>query len=168
MAFVRSSLAEALRSGESSVTLPDTALSLLYIPPTTQVVLGTLDGLVGSAGLGIISDPELRSALAAWGNALGEMNEEEWSSRELVFTDLDRVFRVRANVDPFRWLGKELLEGELTPEQASGTSTVQADEEILGVVATRFAILDHGVDEFTPVFDEIDRILSLIDRSRSQ
>jgi hypothetical protein len=164
--FVRSSLAQALETGSATVTLPDTALGWLYVPPTTQVVLGTLDGLVGSSRLGIIRDRELRTALAAWGHKLGEMNEEEWASREFVFTDLDRVLRSRANVDPYRWIGKDLLAETLDESQRYAKSVIRVDEEIVGVLATRYAIIDHGMDEFEPVFDEIDNLLRLIDRSR--
>ena len=48
------------------------------------------------------------------------------------------------------------------------TSRVPADVELLGVVATRYALLDHAIDEYPPVFDELDRLLEVIARSRSQ
>ena len=44
----------------------------------------------------------------------------------------------------------------------------RAEVEILGVVASRYALLDHGIDEFPPVLDELDRLLELIARSRSE
>jgi hypothetical protein len=162
--FVRGELDRAIRDGSSYATLPDTALALLYIPPTTQLRLGTLDGLVGSARLGVIRDGELRASLASWGTTLDELTEEEWASREYVNTELDRAFRARMNVNPFRWILGETLEAELP----GSTSSVPADVEILGVVATRYALLDHGIDEYPPVFDELDRLLELIGRSRSE
>lgn len=164
VSFVRGELDEAIRDGSPFVVLPDTALALLYIPPTTQLTLGTLDGLVGSARLGVIRNAELRSSLASWGSTLDELTEEEWSSRQYVNTELDRAFRARMNVNSFRWVLGETLDAETSV----ATSRVPADVEILGVVATRYALLDHGIDEFPPVLAELDRLLELIARSRSE
>lgn len=164
VSFVREELDNAVRNGSPFVVLPDTALALLYIPPTTQLTLGTLDGLVGSARLGVIRNAELRSSLASWGSTLDELTEEEWSSRQYVNTELDRAFRARMNVNSFRWVLGETLDAETSV----ATSRVPADVEILGVVATRYALLDHGIDEFPPVLAELDRLLELIARSRSE
>jgi hypothetical protein len=161
--FVRGELDTAIRNGSPTVTLPDTALALLYIPPTTQLRLGTLDGLVGSARLGVIRDRELRASLASWGTTLDELTEEEWASREYVNTEIDRALRARMNVNPFRWILDESLDAELPGTRSS----VPAENEILGVVATRYALLDHAIDEYPPVFDELDRLLERIARSRS-
>jgi hypothetical protein len=162
--FVRGELDRAVEDGSPFVVLPDTALALLYIPPTTQLTLGTLDGLVGSARLGVIRNAELRSSLASWGSTLDELTEEEWASREYVNTEVDREFRGRVNVKPFRWV---FSESTLDGSGMGSTSSVPADIEILGVVASRYALLDHGIDEFPPVLEELDRLLELIDRSRS-
>ena len=161
--FVLGELDQAVREGRPSVTLPDTSLALLYIPPTTQLTLGTLDGLVGSARLGVIRNAELRSSLASWGSTLDELTEEEWDSRQYVNTELDRAFRCRVNVRPFRWVFSDGITGG-----TGSTSSVPADVEILGVVASRYALLDHAIDEFPPVLDELDRLLELIARSRSE
>ena len=164
MEFVRGELDRAVEDGSPFVVLPDTALALLYIPPTTQLTLGMLDGLVGSARLGVIRNAELRSSLASWGSTLDELTEEEWASREYVNTELDREFRARVNVKPFRWV---FSGATLDGRRMGSTSSVPADVEILGVVASRYALLDHGIDEFPPVLDELDRLLELIARSRS-
>lgn len=162
--FVREKLDEAVRDGSPFVTLPDTALAFLYIPPTTQLTLGTLDGLVGSARLGVIRNADLRSSLASWGSTLDELTEEEWASRQYVNTELDRALRARVNVNSFRWVLNETLESE----ESVSSSRVPAEVEILGVVATRYALLDHGIDEFPPVLAELDQLLDLIARSRSE
>jgi hypothetical protein len=165
---VRTSMAGALDRGSTTVTLPDTALGWLYIPPTTQLVLGTRDGLVSSDGLSMIQNRELRAALAAWGSKLADMNEEEWGSRNLVFTDLDRVFRTRTNVNSFRNISPEVLAGTIDEIAAGAMSTVRVDPEILGVVASRYAIAAHGLNQFQPIFVEVNHILTLIERSRSE
>jgi hypothetical protein len=69
------------------------------------------------------------------------------------------------NVNPFRWVfSDETLEaGDM-----GSTSRVPAEAEILGVVASRYALLDHCIAEFPPVLDELNRLLELIARSRSE
>lgn len=163
--LVRGELDRAITDGSSFVVVPDTSLALLYIPPTTQLTLGTLDGLVGSARLGVIRDRELRSSLASWGSTLDELTEEELASRQYVNTELDRALRDRMNVNPFRWV---FSDGTLEARDMGSTSRVPAEAEILGVVASRYALLDHCIDEFPPVLDELDRLLELIARSRSE
>lgn len=165
--LISEGVANASRAGDRTVVLPDTALALLYIPPTTQLVLGTLDGLVASARLEIIRDPDLRSSLAAWGNNLAELTEEEWSSRELVLTDLDRVLRERVDVAPFRTLDLMMFRGGLEAPDGARSSTLPVDTELVGVLGARLMVQDHLVnDEFGSVFAEIDQILGLIDRSQ--
>lgn len=162
---VRDSVDEALARGANRVSLPDTALGWIYVPPTTQFVLGTRDALVASNGLNILRNRELRAALAAWGGALADMNEEELTSRTLVYSDVDRVFRARARVTDFREAAVRLLLGELSPSELARTSVVSVDREILGVLATRVEVADWGLVQFQPVYDEIDRILKLISES---
>ena len=52
--------------------------------------------------------------------------------------------------------------------EQNAISRVPADMDILGVVATRYALLDHGIDEYPPVYAELDRLLELIERARSE
>lgn len=106
----------------------------------------------------------LRSSLVSWCSTPDELTEEEWASRQYVNTELDRTFRARMNVNPFRWILSETLDAEMS----GTTSRVPAEMEILGVVASRYALLDHGIDEFPPVLAELDRLLELIARSRSE
>ena len=164
--LVSDGVSDGFQNGVGAVAFPDMSLALLYIPPTTQLVLGTLNGLVASAGLGVIDDPELRDALATWGNGLAELTEEEWSGRELALNEMGRVFRERVDVTPFRNLGLPIVRNAVTPEQALGQSTIPIDTDLVGILATRRMVQDHLVnDEFDPVFEEIDSILALIDRN---
>jgi len=165
---VGDSVAVALARGSSSVTIPDTALGWVYVPPTTQFVLGTRDALVASAGLNILRDRELRAALAAWGGALADMNEEESTARTFVYADVDRVFRTRAPVSDFRSVVQGLIAGELSASDLAASSPVDVDREILGLLATRVEVADWGLVQFQPVYDEIDRILQLIAASESR
>jgi len=161
-------LTDALQDGSTFVSLPDTALAWAYIPPTTQVNLGTLNGLVASGRLGIIRNRELRAALASWGGLLAEITEEEVGSRNYVHSELDPVLRNRMNVTSFRNLGDSLYYGLLGAQRMAMESRVPVDFEVAGVFASRFQIVDHAIDEFEPLQEEVSRILQLIEESRSR
>ncbi len=159
-------LTDALREGVRTVSIRDTALAWAYIPPTTQLNMGTLDGLVASGRMGIIRNPDLRAALASWGGLLAELTEEEVGSRDYVWFQMDAVMRTRMDVTPFRNLGDSVFEGTLSPEEMMRESQVPVDSEVAGVFASRFQIVDHAIDEFEPLFEEVSRILELIEESR--
>ncbi|UCC85061.1 MAG: hypothetical protein JSW46_09170 [Gemmatimonadota bacterium] len=131
---VRSTV-DALRSGldrgVSFVSIPDTALAWAYIPPTTQLSLGTLSGLLQSGRLGILQDPELRTALSGWAGMLGDLTEEETRSLEYVQYQLDPVLRKRVDVTAFvsnKLIG-DLAAGNLPQAVVDGESRIPVDLE---------------------------------------
>ena len=159
------SLDSALSRGEAFVELPDTALSWAYIPPTTTVSLGTLDGLIGSGRLGIVRDRRLRSALGSWGMELAELAEEETDSRNLAYGDLDRTLRVRMNTNGLWAAANRLHDGTLSAAAQNASRSVPVDTEVLGVFHLRQSILFHAIDEFDPLVAAVDTILELIEGS---
>lgn len=155
----------AWRAGRRTVTLPDTALGLAYVPPTVSPTLGTLEGLVSSGRLGLLRDRELRTALGGWGTELAELTEEETSSRDLTEEDLDRVLRARINTVGLWDVGAAIIGETLTPEARAGMREVPVDTEVMGVLEQRRTLLYHTRDEYADLRAEIDNILALIERS---
>ena len=159
------SLDSAERRGDASVVLPDTALGWAYIPPTTSVSLGTLEGLVASGRMDIIESRELRTALALWGSQLEELTEEEVDLRALAYGEMDRELREEMNTKGLWAAGLAAYEG--APEEVFGaTRTVPASTEILGVFHLRKSILTHAMDEFDELLEEVDHIISLLEAAR--
>jgi len=161
--LVSDSLHRALERGSNSVTVPDTALALAHIPPTTSVSLGTLSGLISSGRLGIIQDRELRAALGSWGNELAELTEEETDSRALAFGDLDRVLRARISTYGLWALGSRLVGDSVRSQDHATVRSIPVDTEVIGVFQLRESILAHAIDEFDPLLQAVDSILGLID-----
>ncbi|HSG47207.1 MAG TPA: VCBS repeat-containing protein, partial [Longimicrobiales bacterium] len=131
------------------------------------VSLGTLQGLVSAGRLGVIGDPELRTALASWGIALAELAEEELDSRAYVYSDLHQVLRTRTDTYGLWSAASRLFNGTLSPEEMAGTRRVPVDSEVVGVFDLRGNLLRHGIDEFAPLIAEVDGILMLIDQALS-
>ena len=163
---ISDSLNAAVIRGATSIMLADTALAWAYIPPTTTVSLGTLQGLIASGRLGIIRDRRLRSALGSWGVELAELAEEEIASRDLAFQDMDRVLRARMSTHGLWATAERLNSGELSEEGRLARRPVPVDTEMLGVFHLRQNILSHAIDEFDPLIEEVDGILELIAASR--
>lgn len=158
-------LTEARDRGESFASIPDTALGLAYIPPTVQLSLGTLEGLLASGRLGILRDRELQALLSSWHGILADLTEEEDDARTYVYFHLDPVLRTRIDVSPLRNAGLAVIEGTLTDEAAQKTTRVPADLETIGVMAGRQLIVQHLIGEFEPVDAHVERTLTLIARS---
>jgi hypothetical protein len=149
----------------STVAVADTTLGLVYIPPTVKPSLGTLDGLLAGARLGIVSDPDLRNALVSWGGVFDELSEEEEASRDYVMNHVDPALRSRVDVTVIRSITiRDMGEG-LTEREQRGITTLPVDNELIGVFAGRLMYLDHGIDEYEPVLEHVDRILELIETS---
>jgi len=159
------SLDAAQRRGSTSVVLPDTALGLAYIPPTTSVRLGTLEGLIASGRLDIIEDPELRTALALWGSTLDELVEEEVTLRQLAYGEMDRELREEMNTNGL-WEAGNIVTLDLPEDVLRATRSVPASTEILGVFHLRRSVLTHAMDEFEELIDEVDHIMTLIEAAR--
>ncbi len=161
------SVREAYAQGMSLATVPDTALGWAWITPTTQLALGTLDGLLATGRLSLLRDLELRAALSGWAGVLGELTEEEERALAHVDNQFDPALRRRMDISRFvnnaQYTAQ--LDGATHAPGFDLTSHVPVDLEVIGVFTMRLAILDHLVDEFPPVFEAADSILALIDRS---
>jgi type II secretory pathway pseudopilin PulG len=162
---VETALREARARGATYAVVPDTSLGLAYIAPTVQPSLGTLDGLLASARLGVLRDPELRNALAGWGGVLDDLVEEEVASHVYAMTQIDPVLRARVDVSPFRTLAVTGFDGTSTAADVVSTTRVPVDDEIIGVFAGRMMYLIHGIDEYVEVLEHMDRILARVESS---
>ncbi len=165
--FTVAALQGARHRNVSSIPLSHAVLALAYIPPTTQLSLGTLTGLIQSGQLGILQEPELRTALSGWATFLDEMTEEETRALDFVQSQLDPVLRSRVDVTPFVNMEfvRAFLDGTVSQVEAARESLVPADLETMGVFAVRLSIIQHLLEEFPPLQNEVDRILGLIEES---
>jgi hypothetical protein len=162
---IAAQLHAAAATGAREAAVPDTALGLLYVAPTVRPSLGTLSGLLSSARLGVVRDPELRNALASWAGVYDELAEEEEEGRRYVMNQLDPVMRTHLDVSAFRTIALRQADGSTSREELARTSRVPAVDELRGAIAGRAFYLHHGIDEYGPVLAHVELILRLIDGS---
>jgi hypothetical protein len=154
---------KAMESGAAHISIPDTVLALVYLAPTFDPELGTLDGLLSSGHLGLIRDPQLRRSLAGWRGLLRDATEEEVRGQRYVVDQLDPVFRTRMDVSGPLAILLAFVDDSLTAEQEARVSVLPVDTEVLGVLAMRHVVEEHGLEDLEDVRKEIDRILELIE-----
>lgn len=172
----------ALAEGRTRVEVPTIYLARAFIPPTFDPQTGTLDGLTHSGHFGIIRSEELRKALSAWPGILAEAAEEDDRSAAVVHGRLDPRLSTMMDISEARIMSAEIVdeacsnaffgrscedsevEIELPPKWAGSTS-MPVNFEVIGLFAARYQILEHGIDEYVDVRQEIDRIVALLEES---
>ncbi len=165
VALVVELLDEALESGELTKAIPDSALAMTLIPPTTSVNLGTLSGLISSGRLRIIQNQELRRRLGSWGVSLEELSEEEIDSRRLVNEELFQALSTRINIHGL-WDQANAMIGRPVARDFRLTNIhVPVDIELMGLFEVRWNILKHTLKEFKDLLASIDAILQEIEKS---
>jgi hypothetical protein len=94
-----------------------------------------------------------------------ELSEEEEASRDYVMNHVDPTLRARVDVTGFRSISIREMGPGLTDGERGGGTALLVDNELIGVFAGRLMYLDHGIDEYEPVLEHVDRILDLIESS---
>lgn len=165
VAAVSDSLNAALADRRGEATVPDTALALSLMQGTTSVQLGTLQGLIVSGRLGIVSDPELQAALGAWGASLTEVTEEEAAARRLVYEELDRALRTRTATTGLWETAGRMVSGGGTNSPEGRPVSLPVDTDLAGLFELREAFLAYMISEFPDLLGDVDLILARIDAS---
>lgn len=158
-------LQEARDEGREFVSIRDTALALIMIPGTFDPQLGTLAGLLSSGGLPLLRDTELQRALAGWPGLLTEASEEERASHAHVYERLGPTLWDRIDGTGFALIGESIALGDPDPGLVERETRLPVDNPVLGVMATRLALITHQINELVAVRLEIDRIIALIEES---
>jgi hypothetical protein len=160
---VLQALRQARGDGSGTAAIADSTLAWALVPTTTQVSQGILRGMLATGRLELVRDLELRTALAEWDGVLGDVTEDEVTSREIVTDQIDPLLWSRMDVSSLRRYG--LYSGTLPAAELLTESEVPADVETIGAFAVRRFWLQHIILEFDGPTAEVGRILSLIQRS---
>lgn len=173
----------AFAAGEAQAAVATVDLARTLIAPTFDPRTGTLDGLLASGRLGILSNENLRRRLAAWPGLLADAAEEETRSDALIRDLMEPILWEKMDISPARTLPVEIAEEGCSnvfwgrscedldvevplPARWVSESSLPASLEVLGVFSTRYQILVHGVDQLQTVREEISLILDEIEGSQ--
>jgi hypothetical protein len=182
---ILSSTRSGLAEGRPSVDIPTIHLARAFIPPTYDPRTGTLDGMTHSGHFGILRSEELRKALTAWPGLLAEAAEEDARSAAMVYERLDPALSTMLDISEARLMVAEItneacanlfferscedenVKVEL-PLKWAGSTALPVNFEVVGLFSARYQVLEHGIDEFRNVRQEIDRIVALVEESLAE
>jgi hypothetical protein len=148
----------------------DEAISVLQIPPTTDLGSGVRDALVSSGQLELLSDKLLRYQLAEWESVMDELRDDEQTGMttvlEIVAPYLTRhgvpnayssVFVTAAAADaPLHGAARSLASDDKAMKR------LFSDPEFLSILEFRYRFLAHTTFEFDRVIAEIESILTAL------
>lgn len=165
-------LLNAAKSGfwDDTIGPVDDSLILLLIPPTTDLGQGVRDSLVSSGRLELLSNNELRDALAAWEGVLDEVLDDELMSREWVFEQVIPYLAQRGislsqafSIDVGAWP----VPTESMAEREDAMAQLWSDPVFETLLQTRYWSLAHTTPQYEESLRAAQEILDEIEQTRS-
>jgi hypothetical protein len=148
------------------VMVPDSLLGLTLITPTYDPTLSSLDALLASGRLNLISNRELSDALAAFPSLLADASDEERMSRDHVMNELRprlglATSMLRAELIASNWA--EFGHDSLPQTILENVRPLRASPELGNVLATRSNIAAGALGGLEDVRDAMAAILEMIE-----
>ena len=166
VAYVLATLGDAQDRGETHAAIINSRMAWALVGTTTQLSQGELNGLLSTGRLGLLRNGELRSALANWGGTLEDVTEDEVSTRVMIYEQIEPMLWRLMDTRSIRDY-QILLPGTDGPD-ASLTSDIPVNRELIGALSTRRFWQQHILREFQGPINESERIIQLIDTSLHQ
>ena len=165
-------LLQATRDGnwpKGAVTI-EYAISEIMRPPTTDLGGGVLRAVTSAGRLPLISNQDLRFKLAAWEGTIGEVLDDEFMGRSVVFEIMLPYFIEKGVPLSKGWDGGLWTEG--WPVEPSGISdnpeavtALLTDPSFQTILEARYVYWAHTTGEYRTAIAAIDEILGEIERS---
>jgi hypothetical protein len=141
--------------GVAVVEVPTRLLVRITVAPTYDPPTGSLDGLVASGRLGMLTDQPLQEALAAWPAAVDDMNDKSRLHESFVYDELIPEMR---GIMPFRILANTRWAEADRPE----TLPVRSTEEFLALLG-HLSLMPQRTLNSAGGMRKVDRLLSQIE-----
>lgn len=154
---------------EAVAALADPAFRMLLAPPTSDVGNGTLEALLSSGRLEILSSRRLRARLAAWAQVIGEVWDDQEAHAKMVYEIhipffIERGFHVAAsqrgwNDDEWAIPTQPIMDN---PDAVERLSNDLEFRELAGIF---YGYKLHLTGEFDSAIEGAEAILSEIEAS---
>lgn len=116
------------------LSISNTLIVSMLGVPTFDKVTPVLDGLIQSGNLRLIQNQEVLSSLAVWQRDLIQLSESQQNSRRATYEVLIPALSARGNLGKPLSIGPGLIRSDSI---ITGESSLQIDNEIIGLVADR-------------------------------
>jgi hypothetical protein len=143
-------------------------LLVLLTPMTSDLGSGSLDALIGSGRIEILTNRTLRAKLAAWKGVIGEVWDDQALNVKAVF-EIHIPYFLAENI-PAGAAMRQWYEESPSPlrppfDDPDMVSRLLSDEKLRAMVEIRYAYKRHTKNEFEIAVAAVNEILAEIDSS---
>ena len=154
------SLITLLKSaGDSPVVIPGELLGAVVSWRTSDVSTSSLDALMASGNLNLLSNPQLRANLAGFPALLLDVTEDEIVARDFVENHIS-VFLIRERLAEIAYANRLGFEGSDAPSEIR----VQPSPELIGLLSARRVHLAYSEVGLPDVQEQIKSLIEQIDK----
>lgn len=146
----------------------DATLTALLNPSTSDVGNGTLDALLSSGRIEILTNKTLRAKLAAWEGVMGEVRDDQVLNVKSVYEIHIPYFvtkNIPAGVAMHQWYDEWPLPRRMPSDDPEMTPRLLGDENLRVMVEICYGYKRHLTEEFDIAIAEVNAILAEIDSS---
>ena len=159
-------------AGSSSVEkagpIVDAALLALLNPMTSDLGSGTLDALLSSGRIEILTNRTLRAKLAGWEGIIGEVWDDQALNVKAVYEIHIPYFlteNIPAGAAMHQWADEWPMPLRPPSDDPDMVSRLLRDEKLRAMVEIRYGYKRHTTDEFDTAIAAVNAILAEIDSS---
>ena len=155
---------ESLRSSRTGAQLqiPDTSIVYMLTIGSLNPSTGALDGVLGSQGLDLFSDPILRSRLASWPGHLRDVLEDQAGGQAFALSNLIGVLGRHGDLSSAMEAAGAHLQDRATEEELSNATDFIPSTELLSMLGMHIVLLDRSFFALGALEGATEEILSLL------
>ncbi len=153
---------------EKAGPIVDAALLALLYPVTSDLGSGTLNALLNSGRIEILTNRTLRAKLAAWEGVIGEVWDDQALHVKAVYEIHIPYFlteNIPAGATMHQWYDEWPLPLRPPSDDPDMVSRLLSDEKLRAMVEIRYGYKRHTTEEFDIAIAAVNAILAEIDSS---
>ncbi len=143
--------------------VPDSLLLALFITPTFDPTLGTLEEAQSSGRTRLIRNAELRGRLGAWTGLWRDAREEEWLAMELVQNQLYPAIASTTDLSDVMERGGAWLAGQLPEDIGAAEREVSPTPALVNYAKNRWIRSRRARDELADLREALVKIIELLE-----
>jgi hypothetical protein len=153
------SWAESGESGSAPLDQVEVAVSTLFAHPTFDPPMGTIQTVLSSGRLDLLTNSELVRELTRWSAVYDDLREDEENASRHLYESIFPYLSPRLNLKDLDKTSNMQWPGQKLPTEAN---RFLADGEFLSIVFMAWSLEQNVAEDLVPVGVAIDRILRLV------
>ena len=146
----------------SSFQVPDTSVVRMLAVRSLNPSTGALDGVLGSQGLDLFSDPTLRSRVAAWSGQLRDVLEDQAGHETSRQISLIPVLGRQGDISTAMEAILPVLLDRASGDELNRTTQLVSSTELLSVLGSQVALSDRSFLALSALEAAAEEIIALL------